>query len=62
MDFPFDRLTVVCISLMYYGLLIQGELHTITTHNVKLDPKKKLYEYSLRSELRAEHRGFSYTI
>ena len=38
----FGRLIVVCISIIYYGLLRQGEVHVITTRNVKFYPKKKI--------------------
>ena len=37
---PFDRITVVFISLMYYRYISQGQFHAKTTRNVKLDHNK----------------------
>lgn len=47
---------------MYYGLLRQEEVHTITTCNVKLDSKKKIVRVNFEKQTKIRSQDFKYEI
>ena len=58
----FDRLTLVTVSLMYFGLLRQGEVLQVSIDNVRLNEKEHLIHIEFNKRKKSRARGFSYTI
>lgn len=59
---PFERLTIVAISLMYFGLLRQGEVLVIEIIMVKMDWKREIIRVEFSKWTKSRAQGFAFAI
>ena len=59
---PFERLTIVAISLMYFGLLRQGEVLAIDIIMVKMDWKREIIRVEFSKWTKSRAQGFAFAI
>ena len=58
----FDKLTLVAVALMYFGLLRQGEVRIISIENVKMDDSNRRIHVEFTKRTKSRARGFGFTI
>ena len=58
----FERLAVIAIALMYFGLLRQGEVREIKMENVKLNNDDQTISVEFKKRTKSRARGFSFSI